>query len=71
MRTPWTITIPNSSLSGKLKPEKEYRYSVFKANFQEIEKHNKKSETYELGLNVFADLTQDEFYESYLGLNKP
>lgn len=47
--------------------EKAYRFEVFKSNFDMIREHNaKKDETYELGLNEFADLTFEEFKAYYL-----
>ncbi|XP_010427118.1 PREDICTED: probable cysteine protease RDL3 [Camelina sativa] len=48
--------------------EKERRFMVFKDNLELIEKHNSVPNlTYELGLNQFADLTDDEFQDIYLG----
>ncbi|KAG7559589.1 Papain-like cysteine peptidase superfamily [Arabidopsis thaliana x Arabidopsis arenosa] len=48
--------------------EKERRFMVFKDNLKLIETHNLVSNrTYELGLNQFADLTDDEYQSIYLG----
>lgn len=48
--------------------EKNYRKSVFAANYQKVEESNKVN-TYTLALNLFADLTEDEFVAKYTGLN--
>jgi cathepsin L len=48
-----------------------YRYGVFKANMDLIEKHNSEysmgMHTYTLGVNSFADWTVEEFREKMLG----
>jgi len=48
-----------------------YRYGVFKANLDVIEKHNSEysmgMHTYTLGVNSFADWTFEEFREKILG----
>ena len=42
--------------------EKEERYNIFKANVEQIESFNKASnQAYKLGVNQFADLTNEEF----------
>ncbi|KAM7263428.1 hypothetical protein ACFE04_001111 [Oxalis oulophora] len=42
--------------------EKEKRFKIFKENVQHIESHNAdSSKTYKLGVNEFADLTNEEF----------
>lgn len=47
--------------------ESMYRYSIFAANVEKINKHNAdKTQTYEMEVNQFADLTQEEFVEKYL-----
>jgi len=44
------------------------RFNIFKANVDYIEAHNsKKGISYGLGVNKFADLTNQEFREKYLG----
>ena len=48
--------------------EKNYRKSVFAANYQKVEESNKVN-TYTLALNLFADLTEEEFVAKYAGLN--
>ncbi|KAL8143707.1 hypothetical protein V2J09_016739 [Rumex salicifolius] len=48
--------------------EKEKRFEIFKDNLRFIDEHNAAGEpTYKLGLNKFADLTNDEFRSMYLG----
>ncbi|KAJ3707847.1 hypothetical protein LUZ61_011552 [Rhynchospora tenuis] len=52
--------------------EKQHRFEVFKTNFQFIESMNKQSGlTYTLGLNEFADLTNEEFVTKYVGFKSP
>jgi len=45
----------------------QYRFRIFKKNFQLIREHNAKNEPYTMALNKFADLTQEEFSAMYLG----
>ena len=48
--------------------EKERRFEIFKDNLNLIDQHNSdESQTFKLGLNKFADLTNDEFRSIYLG----
>lgn len=48
--------------------EKEKRFQIFKDNLAFIEEHNgNRNESYNLGLNRFADLKNEEFKEMYLG----
>uniref|UniRef100_A0A0D9WAD6 Oryzain alpha chain n=1 Tax=Leersia perrieri TaxID=77586 RepID=A0A0D9WAD6_9ORYZ len=54
----------------------ERRYEVFKDNLRYIDEHNAAADagvhSFRLGLNRFADLTNEEYREAYLGLkNKP
>jgi C1A family cysteine protease len=44
-----------------------YRYDVFKANFDFVEKHNSGNHTWTVELNKFADLSSGEFKNIYLG----
>ncbi|KAK9942028.1 hypothetical protein M0R45_007718 [Rubus argutus] len=50
--------------------EKERRFEVFKDNLRFIDEHNKVSRTYKVGLNRFADLTNEEYRSRFLGMNK-
>ncbi|KAL2454831.1 Cysteine proteinase RD21a [Abeliophyllum distichum] len=48
--------------------EKEKRFEIFRDNLRYIDEHNAKSnQTYKLGLNQFADLTNKEYRNMYLG----
>jgi len=47
--------------------EQAYRFRVFKKNLDIIQAHNAKKLSYTLGVNHFADLTNQEFRERYLG----
>ncbi|BDA42488.1 KDEL-tailed cysteine endopeptidase CEP2 [Coccomyxa sp. Obi] len=51
--------------------EEEYntRLNIFKSNVAYITASNSAGESYELGLNEFADLTWEEFSSTHLGLN--
>ncbi|KAL4334670.1 hypothetical protein GQ457_07G015190 [Hibiscus cannabinus] len=51
--------------------EKEMRLNVFKENLKYIENFNNAGNTsFKLGLNEFADMTQDEFIAAHTGYNK-
>lgn len=48
--------------------EKEKRFEIFKDNLRFIDDHNaKENPTYKLGLNRFADLTNEEYRSMFLG----
>lgn len=53
--------------------EDEVRFQIYKSNVIRIQDHNEKAKTGEftfvLGINQFADLTQDEFKSMYVGTN--
>ncbi|KAJ0984364.1 hypothetical protein J5N97_002720 [Dioscorea zingiberensis] len=51
--------------------EKEQRYEIFKDNLKYIDEHNVGNHSFRLGLNVFADITNDEYRNTYLGLVAP
>ncbi|CAN0922396.1 Cysteine proteinase RD21A [Linum grandiflorum] len=48
--------------------EKETRFQIFKDNLQFIDHHNSLNLTYTVGLNKFADLTNDEYRSKHLGV---
>ncbi|KAM0941078.1 putative actinidain [Dioscorea sansibarensis] len=54
----------NKSYNDSL--EKEKRYKIFKDNLKLIDKHNAGNHTYSLALNMFADLTVEEYRATYL-----
>jgi C1A family cysteine protease len=47
--------------------ELSYRFSVFKDTVQTIEAHNAGNHSFTMGINKFADLTPEEFRETYTG----
>ncbi|KAK9740296.1 hypothetical protein RND81_03G024800 [Saponaria officinalis] len=47
--------------------EKERRFSIFKDNLQFIDQRNSENRSFKLGLNRFADLTNEEYRSIYLG----
>lgn len=54
------------------KEEKEKRFKIFKDNLEYIESFNREgSRTYKLGINEFADLTNEEFLAKYAGNFRP
>nr|APM86430.1 dionain 4 [Dionaea muscipula] len=50
--------------------EKEKRFEIFKDNLAFVDEHNAVDRPYKLGLNRFADLTNDEFRSMYLGAKR-
>lgn len=51
--------------------EKEKRFQIFKDNLKFIDQHNSDDQqSFKLGLNKFADLTNDEFRSKYFGRKK-
>lgn len=49
--------------------EKEQRFQIFKDNFQYIEEQNAvEDRSFKLGLNRFADLTNEEYRSKYTGM---
>ena len=52
--------------------EDSYRFKVFSGNYEKITKHNRlRGRYYDLGLNAFSHLTQEEFAATRLGLKMP
>lgn len=51
--------------------EEQYRSKVYYTNFKTVMAANAAGNSYTLGLNTFADLTNGEFLKQYTGLNKP
>ncbi|KAJ0985311.1 hypothetical protein J5N97_003667 [Dioscorea zingiberensis] len=51
--------------------EKKMRYEIFKDNLKYIDEHNAESHTFTLALNVFADITVEEYRSTYLGTLPP
>ncbi|KAK4410042.1 Cysteine proteinase RD21A [Sesamum angolense] len=47
--------------------EKDRRFQIFKDNLKFVDEHNSGNRTYKVGLNQFADLTNEEFRSVYLG----
>lgn len=47
--------------------EKDQRYEIFKDNLRFIDEHNAGDHGFKLGLNRFADLTNEEFRAKFLG----
>merc|ERR1711976_28490 len=54
--------------------EEERRFNIFKENKAFIERHNRDyqlgRETYTVGINKFADMTNDEFHAQYLAMGQ-
>ncbi len=46
--------------------ERRYRFAIFSENYANIQDRNSKGRTFTLGLNSFADITNDEFTSKHL-----
>ncbi len=55
------------------KAEYQARLQAFKANYDAIQSHNNNNEKqpFELGLNQFADWTQDEYHQVLINMTQP
>uniref|UniRef100_A0A2P2KWT8 Uncharacterized protein n=1 Tax=Rhizophora mucronata TaxID=61149 RepID=A0A2P2KWT8_RHIMU len=51
--------------------EKERRFRIFKDNLRFIDEHNSENRAYRVGLNRFADMTNEEYRSTYLGARVP
>lgn len=47
--------------------EKQYRFKIFESTYIQIYRHNKLLVFSKVGVNQFADLTQEEFKALYTG----
>ncbi|XAR59430.1 Actinidain [Bertholletia excelsa] len=47
--------------------EKDRRFEIFKDNLRFVDEHNSENRPYRLGMNQFADLTNEEYRSRYLG----
>ncbi|KAF3439003.1 hypothetical protein FNV43_RR17278 [Rhamnella rubrinervis] len=47
--------------------EKDRRFEIFKENLRFIDQHNAQNRSYKVGLNRFADLTNEEYRAKFLG----
>jgi cathepsin L len=47
--------------------EQAYRYRIFKSNLDYINTHNANEDSFKLAVNQFADMTNNEFRERFLG----
>lgn len=47
--------------------EKDKRFEIFKDNLKFVDEHNSENRTYKVGMNRFADLTNEEYRSRYLG----
>ena len=69
MDTKWK-TIHNIQFESAF--ENTYREKVFLENLAKITFHNQQnSKSYEMGLNQFSALTQEEFQQQFLGFIAP
>ncbi|GKE72536.1 low-temperature-induced cysteine proteinase-like protein, partial [Tanacetum coccineum] len=50
--------------------EKDRRFEIFKDNLRFIDQHNSADRSYKVGLNKFADLTNEEYRTMYTGVKK-
>ncbi|XP_052194072.1 cysteine proteinase mucunain-like [Diospyros lotus] len=48
--------------------EKERRFEIFKDNLRFVDEHNAVNRSYKVGLNRFADMTNEEYRSKFLGV---
>lgn len=51
--------------------EQNYRLTIFAKNLKKVKETNERQKDYELELNDFADLSEEEFLVKYTGLTMP
>lgn len=47
--------------------EEETRFQIFKDNLKFVDEHNAENRSYKVGMNAFADLTNQEYRARFLG----
>jgi hypothetical protein len=47
--------------------ESKFRYQLFKTFIGKMVEHNKGDNTWKMGINMFSDMTKEEFKSKYLG----
>lgn len=57
--------------SNNLLEASDGRFEIFKDNLKFIDEHNAGDHSFRLGLNRFADLTNEEYRSTYLGVRGP
>ncbi|XP_062102653.1 cysteine proteinase COT44 [Humulus lupulus] len=68
LREMYTRWVVENQRSYNALGEEEKRFEIFKDNLRFIDHHNaQKNRTYKVGLNRFADLTNDEYRVGFLG----
>ncbi|KAK1439012.1 hypothetical protein QVD17_04827 [Tagetes erecta] len=68
LRTTYELWLARHGKTYNALGEKETRFQIFTDNLKFIDDHNfSDNQTYKLGLNQFADLTNDEYRSMYLG----
>ncbi|EEF52357.1 low-temperature-induced cysteine proteinase [Ricinus communis] len=63
----WLVKNGKAHSNNNALGEKERRFQVFKDNLRFIDEHNSENRSYKVGLNRFADLTNEEYRSMYLG----
>ncbi|XP_023332087.1 zingipain-2 isoform X2 [Eurytemora carolleeae] len=50
--------------------EEENRFKIFSENMEKIREHNEKKSTYTMGMNMWTDLTDEEWSNQFLGYKR-